>query len=71
MGYAGIDLVVVGLLWVVDVNPRPVASIVGIVKVTREELAGLILGARFGTLLERVTVGGCEFKTDQLEIFGN
>ena len=67
---AGIDLVVVGLSWVVDVNPRPAAFTVGIVKVKREELAGLILRARFGTLSEN-GAGECEFRRDKLEIFGD
>ncbi|HII07551.1 MAG TPA: ATP-grasp domain-containing protein [Methanotrichaceae archaeon] len=69
-GYAGIDLVVGDLPRVVDVNPRPTTSIVGISKVMREELADLILRARFSSLPERVTVEGvCEFRKDQLEIF--
>jgi len=68
-GYAGIDLVVGDLPRVVDVNPRPTTSIVGIAKVMREELADLILRARFATLPERVTEEGkCEFRKDQLEI---
>jgi predicted ATP-grasp superfamily ATP-dependent carboligase len=68
-GYAGIDLVVSDLPRVVDVNPRPTTSIVGIAKVIREELADLILRARFATLPESVTVEGeCEFRKDQLEI---
>ena len=62
-GYAGIDLVVGDLPRVVDVNPRPTTSIVGISKVMREELADLILRARFASLPERVTVeGSCEFR---------
>jgi len=44
-GRAGIDLIVGDLLRVVDVNPRPTTSIVGIAKVMREELADLILRA--------------------------
>ncbi len=70
-GYAGIDLVVGDLPRVVDVNPRPTTSIVGIAKVMREELADLILRARFGTLPGRVTVEGeCEFRKEELGIFG-
>ncbi len=68
-GYAGIDLVVGDLPRVVDVNPRPTTSIVGIEKVMREELADLILRARFASLPERVTVeGSCEFRKDKLEL---
>jgi hypothetical protein len=66
-GYAGIDLVVGDLPRVVDVNPRPTTSIVGIAKVMREELADLILRARVSTLPERVTVEGvCEFRKGEL-----
>ena len=71
-GYAGIDLVVGDLPRVVDVNPRPTTSIVGIAKVMREELADLILRARFATLPEGVTVEGvCEFRKGELELQGN
>ncbi|UEC43901.1 MAG: ATP-grasp domain-containing protein [Methanothrix sp.] len=71
-GYAGIDLVVGDLPRVVDVNPRPTTSIVGISKVMREELADLILRARFATLPEGVTVVGvCEFRKGELELQGN
>jgi predicted ATP-grasp superfamily ATP-dependent carboligase len=68
-GYAGIDLVVGDLPRVVDVNPRPTTSIVGIAKVMREELADLILRARFSSLPERVAVeGSCEFRKGELEL---
>jgi predicted ATP-grasp superfamily ATP-dependent carboligase len=66
-GYAGIDLVVGDLPRIVDVNPRPTTSIVGIAKVMREELADLILRARFASLPERVAVEGeCEFRKDDI-----
>ncbi len=68
-GYAGIDLVVGDLPRVVDVNPRPTTSIVGIAKVMREELADLILRARFASLPERVAVEGeCKFRKGELEL---
>jgi len=68
-GYAGIDLVVGDLPRVVDVNPRPTTSIVGIAKVMREELADLILRARFASLPERVTVEGeCIFRKNYFEL---
>ena len=54
-GYAGIDFVVGDLARVVDVNARPTTSIIGIVKVMREELGELILRARFGGMPEKVT----------------
>ncbi len=65
--YAGIDLVIGDLPRVVDVNPRPTTSVVGIAKVMREELADLIFRARFATLPERVTVDGkCTFNKYRL-----
>lgn len=70
-GRAGIDLAVGDLPRVVDVNLRPTTSIVGISKVMREELADLILRARFASLPEGVTVEGrCEFRKGEMEIFG-
>ena len=58
-GYAGIDFVVGDLARVMDVNARPTTSIIGIVRVMKEEIGELILRARFGGLSERVTVEGC------------
>ena len=51
-GYVGIDFVVAdnGKAYVVDVNPRPTTSIVGIAKVLNHEVADLLLRAKFGTL---------------------
>lgn len=51
-GYVGIDFVLGddGVAYVVDINPRPTTSIVGIAKVLNYEVAELILRARFGTL---------------------
>lgn len=51
-GYVGIDFVLGedGTAYVVDVNPRPTTSIVGIARVLNQEVADLILRAKFGTL---------------------
>lgn len=51
-GYVGIDFVLGedGMAYVVDVNPRPTTSIVGIAKVLNYEVPDLILRAKFGTL---------------------
>jgi tyramine---L-glutamate ligase len=57
-GYAGIDFVVSDLPRIVDVNARPTTSIVGITRVIKQELADLILRARFGGLPEDVEVNG-------------
>jgi len=57
-GYAGIDLILGDRPRVVDVNPRPTTSIIGIARVMREELGDLILKARFGGLPSEVHVEG-------------
>lgn len=57
-GYAGIDFVVGDLARVVDVNARPTTSIIGIVRVMKEEIGELILKARFGGFPERVGIRG-------------
>ncbi|NYT02919.1 MAG: ATP-grasp domain-containing protein [Methanosarcinales archaeon] len=57
-GYAGIDLILGDRPRVVDVNPRPTTSIIGIARVMREELGDLILKARYGGLPSEVHVEG-------------
>jgi predicted ATP-grasp superfamily ATP-dependent carboligase len=42
----------------VDVNARPTTSIIGIARVMKEEIGGLILGARFGGMAKKVTLEG-------------
>lgn len=58
-GYTGVDLVVTpDRIIVVDVNPRPTDSIVGISAVMEEEIADIILKASYGRSPERVTLKG-------------
>ncbi|MDQ1262819.1 MAG: tyramine---L-glutamate ligase [Euryarchaeota archaeon] len=57
-GYAGIDFVLGEQPWIVDVNARPTTSIIGISRVMKEEIGGLILSARFGGMVEKVTLEG-------------
>jgi len=57
-GYAGIDFVLGEKPWVVDVNARPTSSIMGIVRVMKEEIGDLILRASFGGLPEEVHIEG-------------
>lgn len=57
-GYAGIDYVLGEEPRAVDVNARPTSSIMGIVRVMKEEIGELILGARFGGLPKEVHVEG-------------
>jgi predicted ATP-grasp superfamily ATP-dependent carboligase len=51
-GYVGIDFILGddGSAHVVEVNPRPTTSIVGIAKVLNYSIADLILRAKFGSL---------------------
>ena len=68
----GVDIVLSEVPYVVDVNPRPTASIFGISRVMREEIGELLLTNRFGTLPDSVRVEGeYHFSKDMLgELFG-
>ena len=57
-GYAGIDFVLGEEPWAVDVNARPTSSIMGIVRVMKEEIGELILQGRFGGLPKEVHLEG-------------
>ena len=66
-GYAGIDFVVGDLARVVDVNARPTTSIIGIVRVMKEEIGELILQASFGNLPKEITTNGeMTFRKEEL-----
>lgn len=72
-GYVGIDFVVDddGAAYVVDVNPRPTTSIVGIARVLNYAVADLLLRAKFGTLptaAELKTEGTFEFTLSFLNL---
>ncbi|HWQ65091.1 MAG TPA: ATP-grasp domain-containing protein [Methanospirillum sp.] len=58
-GYIGVDLVVSSdRIVIVDVNPRPTDSIVGIAAIMEEEIADIIVKASYGRSLEKVTLKG-------------
>ena len=66
-GYAGVDIVLGDEPYVVDVNPRPTTSIIGISRVMEEEIADLMLKARFGELPDIVKITGTfSFRKDEL-----
>lgn len=66
-GYAGVDIVLGDSPYVVDVNPRPTTSLIGISRVLDVEIADLILRSRFGELPDSVGVNGSfTFKTEEL-----
>ncbi len=68
-GYAGMDIVLGDMPYVVDVNPRPTTSIIGISRVMNEEIGDLILKARFGELPDRVKITG-SFKFTKNDLSG-
>ncbi|HWQ66985.1 MAG TPA: ATP-grasp domain-containing protein [Methanospirillum sp.] len=58
-GYIGVDLIVnTDRIVVVDVNPRPTDSIVGIAALMKEEIADIILKASYGTSPNHVHIIG-------------
>ncbi len=66
-GYAGVDIVLADNPYVVDVNPRPTTSLIGITRVMKTQIADLILKSAFGELPQSVEVNGCfTFKKDDL-----
>jgi len=71
-GYVGVDIVLADLPYVVDVNPRPTASLFGISRVMREEIGDLLLKNKFGELPDSVNLEGeYHFSKDALgELFG-
>jgi predicted ATP-grasp superfamily ATP-dependent carboligase len=68
VGYVGLDMVLADVPYVVDVNPRPTASLFGIRRVMREEIGDLLLKNKFGELPDSVHIEGeyC-FSKDDLE----
>ena len=71
-GYVGIDIVLADVPYVVDVNPRPTASLFGISRVMREEIGDLLLKNKFGELPDSVHIEGeYRFSKDALgELLG-
>jgi predicted ATP-grasp superfamily ATP-dependent carboligase len=57
-GYVGVDIVLADLPYVVDVNPRLTASILGISHVMQEGIADLLLKNKFGELPNSVNIEG-------------
>ncbi|MCW7076344.1 MAG: ATP-grasp domain-containing protein [Candidatus Syntrophoarchaeum sp.] len=53
-GYFGVDIVLADKPYIVDVNPRPTTSIIGIRQVIDHEIGDLILKARTGELPESI-----------------
>ena len=68
-GYAGIDFVLGEKPRAVDVNARPTSSLIGIVRVMKEEIGELILRASLGGMPKEVHVEGeFVFRKEDLRI---
>lgn len=68
-GYTGVDIVLGDKPYVVDVNPRPTSSIIGISRVMKTQIADLILKSRFGDLPDHVEINGSfTFTKDNLSV---
>lgn len=66
-GYVGVDIVAGDELYVVDVNPRPTTSILGIAKVIDHEIGDLIIRSCLGDLPESIGITGMfEFSKEML-----
>jgi predicted ATP-grasp superfamily ATP-dependent carboligase len=57
-GYAGIDIIAGDRIYVVDVNPRPTTSLVGIAEVMEEEIADILVAASHGEAPAEVHLSG-------------
>jgi len=57
-GYTGIDVIVGDEIYVVDVNPRPTTSLVGIAAVMEEEIADILIRASHGEAPADVHLSG-------------
>ncbi len=64
-GYTGIDIIAGDRIYVVDVNPRPTTSLVGIAAVMKEEIADILVAASHGEAPAEVHLSGqVEFDKD-------
>ncbi|WP_440953461.1 ATP-grasp domain-containing protein [Methanococcoides sp. FTZ1] len=57
-GYTGVDIVLGDRPYVIDVNPRPTTSLVGITKIMDREIAELLIANALGEELPQVSITG-------------
>jgi len=57
-GYTGVDMVVSDRIYVVDVNPRPTTSLVGICAIMEEEIAEILVESSKGNVPDSVHLKG-------------
>lgn len=57
-GYTGVDVIIADDIYVVDVNPRPTTSLVGICAVMEEEIADILVESSKGNVPDSVHLNG-------------
>ncbi|WP_048205863.1 ATP-grasp domain-containing protein [Methanococcoides methylutens] len=57
-GYTGVDIVLGDRPYVIDINPRPTTSLVGITKIMDREIAELLIANAIGEPLPQVNITG-------------
>lgn len=57
-GYTGVDIVLGDRAYIIDVNPRPTTSLVGITKIMDREIAELLLANSLGEPLPEINITG-------------
>ncbi|WP_421908548.1 ATP-grasp domain-containing protein [Methanolacinia petrolearia] len=57
-GYTGVDVIVADDIYVVDVNPRPTTSLVGICAIMEEEIAEILVESSKGNVPDSVHLNG-------------
>ncbi|WP_084600856.1 ATP-grasp domain-containing protein [Methanolacinia paynteri] len=57
-GYTGVDVIVADDIYVVDVNPRPTTSLVGICAIMEEEIADILVESSKGNVPDCVHLNG-------------
>jgi len=67
---AGVDIVLADKPYVVDVNPRPTTSLIGITRVMKVQIADLILKSAFGELPQNVEVKGVSSHLKRMNYLG-
>jgi hypothetical protein len=66
-GYTGVDIVMGDRPYVIDINPRPTTSLVGICKIIKPQIGELLIGAMEENLPPTVHItGNYEFRKEDL-----
>ncbi|WP_462272203.1 ATP-grasp domain-containing protein [Methanohalophilus sp.] len=66
-GYTGVDIVMGDVPYVIDINPRPTTSLVGICKIIKPQIGELLIGALEENLPSTVHItGNYEFRKEDI-----